>query len=88
MSRSYQSNTIVSLNYHGHDVDVYLAYQIDVDNNYGADADGNRGVRHVEVIFTDRYIERPKDVPFTQEDVDEILSTAEAKLCAQEGWGQ
>lgn len=86
MSRSYTDNEIVSLNYHGHEVRVYFEYLVDIDSNYGADADGHRGVYREEVIVNDRYIESPKDATFTKEQVDEILSAAEDRLFAHHGW--
>ena len=88
MSRSYSGNDIVLLSYQGHNLNVYIEYQVDVDDNYGADADGNRGVRHEEVDITDKWIRQPFYKHFTQEETDEILSLAEKEFLTRHGWNQ
>lgn len=85
MSR-YRDNTTVWLEYDGLKVCVVIEFEVDVDPNYGADADGNRGMRHVEVDVVDKYVESPKVNLWRKEQVDEILSAAESKFYSMELW--
>lgn len=86
MSRSYTGNTVVWVEVDGYEAGVYLEYQVDVDTDYGADADGRRGVYHEECEVTCKYIEAPKNLPLTSAQVDEMLLIAEKKFLRERGY--
>lgn len=67
------------------EVDVVIEYELDIDNNYGADADGNRGVRRVECEVIGKYIDTMPDPPITTAQGEEAMRLAEEKFLRE--WG-
>lgn len=78
-------NVIITVEVGGVEVDVALEYQITTDNNYGADADGNRGVCMTECEVVDKYIDSMPDPPITTEQGQEAMDLAENKFL--DDWG-
>jgi hypothetical protein len=57
---------------------VYATYVVDVDANYGADADGNRGVRRVEYDLLDVEVDQDDAKTLTVVEVQEVLEAVPA----------
>lgn len=55
---------------------VYALYVVDVDEHYGADADGNRGVRRVEYDLLDLAIDQDDLKTLTVEECNAVLDYA------------
>jgi len=65
-------------NHTGVHVPVHVKYTIDVDKNYGADADGNRGVKSIEYNILDVYYDPQEgDRRLLAEELVQVLADAE-----------
>lgn len=64
----------------GREVDVYIDFFVDVDNAYGADADGNRGVRRVEYQIEDIYIDKWQAKTLLAEEQAQVIRDAEKRF--------
>jgi hypothetical protein len=69
----------VNGDYTGRSVTVCLDYHIDVDNAYGADADGNRGERRVEYEIDNVYLD-PSEAPLLAEELAQVIKEAERRF--------
>lgn len=64
----------------GREVDVYIDYFVDVDNHYGADADGNRGERRVEYQIEHIYIDPWQAKTLLAEEQAQVIRDAETRF--------
>ncbi len=62
------------------EVTVYIDFHIEVDNHYGADADGNRGERLVECVIDQIYVDPKMVNPLLAEELKQVLADAEARF--------
>ncbi|MGH7220066.1 MAG: hypothetical protein ACREI1_07035 [Nitrospiraceae bacterium] len=58
-------------------VPVTLDYLVDIDQNYGADADGHRGITRAEYMVLDKAIEAQELLTLTSDQVERALAEAE-----------
>ena len=84
--RSTKENTAFEIDvldqngdYTGRSVTVCIDYHIDVDNAYGADADGRRGERRVEYEIDQVYLD-PSEDPLLAEELAQVLKEAERRF--------
>ena len=84
--RSTKENTAIEIDvldaneeYTGRSVMVCIDYHIDVDNAYGADADGNRGIRLVEYVIDKVYLD-PSEAPLLAEELAQVIKEAERRF--------
>ncbi len=80
MSRSYTGSKTVLLDYKEWSLNVHIEYIVEIDQNYGADADGRRGAYREEVSIIDKYIKQPFPPGLTHEEAEEILQLASDKF--------
>jgi hypothetical protein len=64
----------------GREIDVYVEYFVEVDNSYGADADGNRGERRVFYSIERLDIDRWQVGTLLAEERAQVLRDAERKF--------
>ena len=64
----------------GREVDVYIDYFVDVDNHYGADADGNRGERLVEYHIEQTYIDKCQAATLLAEEQAQVICDAKKRF--------
>ena len=86
MSRSYSGNTVVWVEVDGYEAGVYIEYQVDIDTNYGADADGNRGEYRESCEITSSYIQEPRSLPLTEKQFTQMVLDAEKKFLRERGY--
>ena len=78
-----------TVDYNGQEFHYIVAASVFVDNNYGADADGNRGI---SMMFLDEFAlktvfnEKGEDVTEKMESVDDFLEKVEEDVI--DLWGQ
>lgn len=60
----------------GRTVPVEIEYDLEVDKNYGADADGNRGIPRVVSIPTRIHV--PDEKSLLKEELEQVKADAEA----------
>lgn len=64
-------------------VPVEVMYGIEIDQSYGSDADGRRGVRREEIFIISAAVYSTHAMYMTLEDLERAKAQAEAQLCAQ-----
>jgi hypothetical protein len=64
----------------GREVDVYIDFFVDVDNAYGADADGNRGERGVEYLVEQVAIDKWQAKTLLAEEQAQVIRDAEKRF--------
>ena len=64
----------------GRSVPVDVEYHLEVDSHYGADADGNRGIRMVEYVIDKVEIPEDHKKNLLEEEVKQVIESAEIEF--------
>ena len=64
----------------GRTVAVNVEYHLEVDSHYGADADGNRGIRVVEYVIDKIEIPEVYKKTLLEEEVKQVIQDAEIEF--------
>lgn len=85
MSRTTQTTTCLLIDLTdadghatGKSVPVFIEYVVEVDSDYGADADGHRGEVRTEYSILDHYIETEDLLTMNSGEVERALADADA----------
>jgi len=83
-----QFETVRTVTFHGRDIEVTMQCTMEVDNAYGADADGTRGERRVEFVVQSAQMSWHDMQGMSIEDITHVLEEAERKFQEEPDRGQ
>jgi hypothetical protein len=75
-----QFETVRTVTFQDRDIEVTLHCTMEVDNAYGADADGRRGERRVEFVVQSAQMSWHDMQGLSVEDIEHVLEDAEKKF--------